>query len=267
LDQSALFEHRFWLQILGDHSRFIFNSLSPKETADIQTAQQFIQAFDQLLEQARSMQSDSQLGSFNQQAYTLTINLRKFKLSILERHLFGKIAISLPPTFVNHMVNELEEYLRILKCLVEGKPVPQFDALHHDFLWLSDAIGHAAAISNDLDFVEKRLIQKSQKYEEHFQQFYLKSIEMAGYMRTQLRDFPVFRRFHLDIDLEMNLFRSFLKELEDLDVSAELLGIISPLMPDHMLREECYYLTKLAQLGLVPDPNCKADKPRIDDKM
>ncbi|MGZ9586486.1 DUF2935 domain-containing protein [Paenibacillus marinisediminis] len=265
MEQAELFEHRFWLQILGDHARFIFNTLSPKETADIQTAQQFIQAFDQLLHQARNIQSDSQLGPLNQQAYSLTTNLRQFKLNILQRLLFGKITIALTPTFINHMVNELEEYLRILDSLLEGKQVPQFDALHHDFLWLPDAAGHAAAISSDLDFVEKRLIQKSQKFEEHFQQFYLKSIEMAGYMRTQLSDFPAFRRFHSDIDMEMNLFRAFLKELEDLELSAEVLDRISPLMPDHMMREECYYLIKLAQLGLVPDPKCNPDHPRVEE--
>ncbi|WP_106767531.1 DUF2935 domain-containing protein [Paenibacillus faecalis] len=267
MDQPALFEHRFWLQILGDHARFIYNTLSPKETEDIQKAQQYIQAFDQLLHQARALQSDSQLGPLNQQAYALTINLRQFKLSILERLLLGKVTIALTPTFINHMVNELEEYVRILSCLLEGKPVPQFDALHHDFLWLPDAAGHAAAISSDLDFVEKRLIKKSMAFEEHFQQFYLKSIEMMGYMRTQLRDFPAFRRFHMDIDMEMNLFRAFLKELEDLELSAEVLDRISPLMPDHMMREECYYLMKLAQLGLVPDPECNPSHPRIEESI
>ena len=266
MDQSALFEHRFWLQILGDHSRFIFNTLSPKETADIQTAQHYIKAFDQLLNQARDIESDAQLGTLNKQAYSLTVNLRQFKLSILERQLVKQIAIGLTPTFINHMVNELEEYLRILDSLLEGKPVPQFDALHHDFVWLSDAVGHAAAISSDLDFVEKRLIERSQEFEGHFQQFYLKSIEMAGYMRTELRDFPAFRRFHTDVDMEMNLFRAFLKELEDLELSAEVLSRISPLMPDHMMREECYYLMKLAQLGLVQDPECTPDKPRIEEK-
>lgn len=267
MDQSALFEHRFWLQILGDHGRFIFNTLSPKETKDIQTAQKFIQAFDQLLQQARDIQTDAQLGTLNQQAYSLTTNLRQFKLNILERLLVGKITIGLTPTFINHMVNELEEYLRILNNLIEGKPVPQFDALHHDFLWLPDAVGHAASISSDLDLVEKRLIEKSKAFEEHFQQFYMKSIEMAGYMRAKLRDFPAFRRFHTDIDMEMNLFRAFLKELEELELSAEVLDRISPLMPDHMMREECYYLMKLAQLGLVPDPECKPDQPRIEEKL
>jgi hypothetical protein len=29
------------------------------------------------------------------------------------------------------MVNELEEYLKILVALLEGKPVPRYSALHH----------------------------------------------------------------------------------------------------------------------------------------
>lgn len=49
----AGFEHRFWLQILGDHSRFIMTSLSPVEKGAIKKAHSFIEAFDELLAQAR----------------------------------------------------------------------------------------------------------------------------------------------------------------------------------------------------------------------
>ena len=55
----------------------------------------------------------------------------------------------------------------------------------------------------------------------------------------------------------------FLKELEELELSDELLSRIDPLMPDHMLREECYYLLKLSQSGSVPQPDCDPAKPRI----
>ncbi|MDF2716933.1 MAG: hypothetical protein K0R28_3858 [Paenibacillus sp.] len=265
MSSPALFEHRFWLQILGDHGRFIYNTLSPKETSDIQAAQQFIQSFDRLLEQARNTGSEADITDLNRQAYSLTVQFRSFKLNLLQRLLLGKVTIGLPPTFINHMVNELEEYFRILTELVAGKPVPQFSALHHDFLWLPDAAGHAASIAGDLDPVEKRLIEKSQLFEKHFQQFYLKSIEMAGYMRTKLGDFlPAFRKFHLDIDIEMKLFTAFLRELEEMELSAEVLDRISPLIPDHMMREECYYLTKLALLGMVPNPDCNPDKPRVE---
>ena len=37
---NALFENRFWLQIMGDHSRFIYYSLAPNETAHIHKARQ-----------------------------------------------------------------------------------------------------------------------------------------------------------------------------------------------------------------------------------
>ncbi|MFC5406079.1 DUF2935 domain-containing protein [Cohnella soli] len=263
MNDSALYEHRFWLQILGDHARFIFNSLSPAEARDVETAKSFIQAFDALLEQARRQRPEADLMPLSQQALELTNRFRQFKLDLLQRSILGKIAISLPPTFINHMVNELEEYLRILNALVAGKPVPTFDALHHDFLWLPDAAGHAAAIASDLDFVEKPLIRRSQKFEKHFQQLYLKSIEMAGYMRTGLTRFPAFSKLHQEIDLEMKLFVGFLYELEQMELTAEVLDTLSPLIPDHMMREECYYLTKLAELGLVPNPDCHADKPRI----
>lgn len=82
-------------------------------------------------------------------------------------------------------------------------------------------------------------------------------------MRTQLTDFPAFRRLHKEVDLEMKLFIAFQNELLEMELTAEVLDRISPLMPDHMMREECYYLTKLAQLGLIPNPECQAEKPRI----
>lgn len=263
MTQSALYEHRFWLQILGDHARFILNALSPKEVKDAETADAFINAYDTLLQQARNTATDAETGSLSNQAQHLTIDFRKYKLDLLNRAILGKLKIALTPTFINHMVNELEEYLRILNELVAGKPVPVFHALHHDFIWLPDASGHAAAIASDLDAVEKKLIKKGHEFEKHFQDLYIKSVEMAGYMRTQLKDFPAFRRLHKEIDLEIKLFVGFLEELEQMELTAEVLDRISPLMPDHMMREECYYLTKLAQLELVPKPNCQADKPRI----
>lgn len=107
----TLFEHRFWLQILGDHSRFILNALSPKETASVRQAEQFISLFDNLLEKVRRPISDEELHKLNGEAYNAAMEIRKFKLSILTRHIEGKIDISLPPTFINHMLNELDEYI------------------------------------------------------------------------------------------------------------------------------------------------------------
>ncbi|WP_312880306.1 DUF2935 domain-containing protein [Paenibacillus phytorum] len=108
-------------------------------------------------------------------------------------------------------------------------------------LWLTDAAGHAAVITMDLDVVEKRLIKKSKQFEKSFNEFYLKAIELTGYLRTLRASYPSINKFHADVNIEMSIFMAFLKEVEELGLSAELLSRINPLMPDHMYREECYY--------------------------
>ena len=65
MKEQTLFEHRFWLQILGDHARFIYNALAPVELKDIAIAHSFINQYDQLLGQAR-MKEDYQFGSIKQ---------------------------------------------------------------------------------------------------------------------------------------------------------------------------------------------------------
>lgn len=264
-EAAALFEHRFWLQVLGDHARFILNSLAPPETAHIAKAKRFVQVFDKLLADARQTTGGEGLAALNREAHAETEALRSFKLELLARSLEGRLRSSLPPTFFNHMVNELEEYVRILDALLAGRPVPVYHPLHHDLLWLQDAHGHAGAIAMGLDRVEADLLRRSVDFEKHFQALYLKAVEMAGYLRAQLQEFPALRRFHRQVDLEMALFRKFLSELVELELNAEALDIISPLMPDHMAREECYYLLKLAQSGAVPNPGCDPTHPRVEE--
>jgi len=261
-EEGPLFEHRFWLQILGDHARFILLALSPAEQEDVRQAESFIARFDALLAAARMQDAETRLAALNREAMEATRALKTFKLGLLERLLTGKVDLLFTPTFLNHMVNELEEYERILGELLAGRPVPRLHPLHYDMVWLQDAIGHAAELSSDMDPVERRWIEKSRAFQMEFGAFFLKAVEMAGYLRTSLRDFPAFRQFHADVDLEMKLFMRFLQEIEELQIGPKLLDRIHPLMPDHMFREECYYLTKLAAYGLVPDPGCDPARPR-----
>lgn len=63
--ENELFEHRFWLQIMGDHGRFIINSLSLREKGDIEKAEKFIIIFDQLLSQVRISNVTTDLSVLN----------------------------------------------------------------------------------------------------------------------------------------------------------------------------------------------------------
>lgn len=157
--QHAVFEHRFWLRILKDHSQFIHDSLYPSETEEIKKASSFIQQFTQLLAYVNSIDAN------NAVPFSVTVDeaveqLKQFKFHILRKQLVGNINIHLPPTFINHMVNELEEYQIVLSYLKKGEVPPIFHELHHHLLWLLDASGHAGAIHDDLDGVEQRLKQK-----------------------------------------------------------------------------------------------------------
>jgi hypothetical protein len=260
-ETTARFEHRFWLQILGDHSRFIYEGLAPVQKDEIAKAEEFIRKFDTLLEQAKS----AELSTLTVEAEAETIKLREFKFELLRKHLIGKIKIHLSPTFLNHMVNELEEYLRLLQYLKAGQVPPIFHELHHHLLWLLDAAGHSEAITSNLDGVEKKLREKSKEFMKSFEGFYLKAVELAGYLRTGLTEFPALEKMNADSQLEIKLFQTFLTELEELKLNKQALGTFGPLMADHMFREECYYLMKLAQSANLEPPNCDPAKPRLKE--
>jgi hypothetical protein len=259
----SLFEHRFWLQILGDHSRFFYHGLSSKEKSEIEKAQYFIQVFDHLLEYSRQSLSETELAKLNQEAYRNAHEIRSFKLHLLRRQLTEEITVSLSSSFFNHMVNEVEEYIRILQSLLAGKVPPPCHSLHHHLLWLFDAEFHAGSIQMRLDVTETDLLTKSKAFQERFTAFFVKAIELTGYLRANIINFPALSRFDKEVDIEMQLFQGFLQELEELKLNHELLGTLSALVADHMSREACYYLIKLAEVTDVKTPDCYPIKPRV----
>lgn len=261
---AALFEHRFWLQILGDHARFIDHSLAPEETAEIRRAQAFIRIFDELLDKARAGLADGELDPFSRLVHQRVMELRNFKLHLLKRHLTGRVGTSLPATFYNHMLNELDECVKIVTALAGGRQPPVFEALHHHLLWLDDAVGHCGSIEESVDPVEKRLREIGKNFEEQFLDFYYQAVQLAGFVRANVHEFPALSRFNKQVELEMLLFMEFLKELKEMGLKAEELGSLTPLMADHMAREECYYLTKLSQVSEVRPPRCDPAHPRVE---
>jgi len=251
-EEIALFEHKFWLKVLGDHAQFLLDALAQNESEDIQKAMYFVQTFDRFLSNIHTVN----LIAFAKDAHKVAKEIRKFKLNIIQKQLEGKIVIHFTPTFINHMVNEVEEYIMVLEYLIKGEVPPVFHELHYHLAWLTDAAGHAGAISGGLDLVEKRLKEKSEEYEKHFEQFYLKAVEMTGYLRAELHSFPALKKFTKDVSLELTLFSRFLHELEELELSNQVLSLMSGRMADHMAREECYYLLKLAQASGLEMPKC-----------
>jgi hypothetical protein len=261
---AALMENRFWLQIMGDHARFILYSLAPTETEHIQNARQYISIFDQLMEQARRGLPEAETSVLNKSAYDNTYGFREFKLQLLALTLESKLKVHLSSTFINHMLNELEEYLRLLDALLNGQNV-LIHPLHHHLLWLPDAAGHAAGVADNLDGTEKDYYNKAKFYEQLFTDLYLKAIEVNGFTRTKLLNFASLRRLNEQSASITSAFKAFLEGIRDERSSARLLGTLLPLMADHMAREECYYLTKLSESAQnIKKPDCDPARKRIE---
>lgn len=261
--ESIKFEHQFWLQILGDHSRFIHSNLAPNEKVKIEKAHNFMCTFDTLLDQTRQCISGTDLFDFTKKVCEIVCDFREFKLNLICCHLTNRIELHLSPTFINHMVNELEEYSLIIDSLLEDKKLPRYHPVHYHKIWLLDAVGHSGFIYCSLDETEDKLREESKCFQQNFKGLHEKALEYKGYLRTKLKDFPALNRFNCQVDKEMDLFKKYLSNILELRIRLEALGTLSPLGPDHMFREECYYLTKLAQIGAVPFPKCDPTKPRI----
>ncbi|WP_273124876.1 DUF2935 domain-containing protein [Metabacillus sp. HB246100] len=259
-EETAVFEHQFWLQILGDHATFILDSLASSEEEAINEVKQYKKVFTILLK--KSKEYDFDISALTEEAEQYTREFRKYKLSIIRRHLEGKITIHLPPSFINHMVNELEEYLLVLSYIKRGEKPPIFHELHHHLLWLMDAAGHAGAISDTLDRTEKQLKLKSDVFVRDFEDFYLKAVELSGYLRANVDSFPALRKMNKDVKIEIELFRGFLAEVEEMELTNEVLSTFSALMADHMMREECYYLMKVAESSNTKQPSCDPTETR-----
>lgn len=257
-------EHRFWLQIMGDHARFIFFSLAPNEVEYLQRAQDFIISFDQLLDQSRKQLTSQELSLINRQAYLLTCQFREFKLLLLALTLNSDIMTQLTSSFINDMLNELEEYNTIINLIMNGQPI-LFHPIHYHLIWLKDAIGHSASVAASLDLVEKDMIDKSHYFEALFTDLLLKATMMNGYLRTKLEVFPSLSRLNMQVENEILQFKDFLENLRVQRVDGMILGTLLPLMADHMSREECYYLWKLSQTaGLIQRPDCDPARPRLE---
>ena len=264
INEEMLFEHRFWLQIMGDHARFIFLSLSPNEMDFLQRAQDFIVNYDLLLEESRKQLTAPEVEVLNIKVLPLIYQFREFKLSLLAMTLHSDIKVHLASSFFNDMLNELDEYLLILNTFSSGQPV-LFHPIHYHMLWLTDAVGHAASVGANLDLIEKDMIEKSKCFEIEFNDLNFKALMMNGYLRTRLNSFPSLNRLNEQAGTSIYMFKEFLEDIRDQRMDGRILGTLLPLMADHMSREECYYLVKLSYTaGLIKKPDCDPTRPRIE---
>lgn len=242
----------FWSGIMKNHAEFQLTALSSKEQEAIRIAQYFKNAFTDIENRVKSLaKSDNPAETAELIVITtnLLINFINIKRVLVRRLLQCNIELNMTPTFINHMINEAMEFRRVLLLIQTKLPIDKVkENTHLYILWLPDAAGHAASIAADLDPTEAQFIKEAREFEKIFNNLYLKGKELGQMLeRTGLTDGSL-EELNCEIEKKMDMFICFLEKLEKLREQCRVLGIFKPLVPNHMIREEKYFLSRLKKL-------------------
>ncbi|PYI54244.1 DUF2935 domain-containing protein [Paenibacillus flagellatus] len=134
LPDAIIDENVFFLRIMADHAKFISHLLDPSERKLVEQANDFSHDFDQLLFQARdleSMRPQSQTGplldQFLDQNKVSVKSLRDFKRTARELIEACRIKSIIHPLLADHVFREAERFLLIIDLFeksLTGHPVP-----------------------------------------------------------------------------------------------------------------------------------------------
>jgi hypothetical protein len=121
LPDAIIKENVFFLRIMADHAKFIGHLLDPSERKLVDLARNFSNDFDQLLYQARdleSMKPQSQtvplLDQFLDQNRVSVVSLRDFKKTARDLIEQCKIKSIIHPLLADHVFREADRFLEII---------------------------------------------------------------------------------------------------------------------------------------------------------
>jgi hypothetical protein len=241
---KAVTELDFWLRIMGDHARLIKTSLRQADSNLVVVAENFREIYDRLVEKVKNDRRDLE---FCNEILSTVISFREFKRELLGESLRNNEVTCLSPTVYHHMLNELEEFLKVIHDLQSDNPLYDNIIASH-LLWISDAAGHAAMLQSLFDKTEYSYRDEAKAFENAFDKMYLAGVAIAGFFRSDSHTAqPKLDAYTCGNAGLIREFMEFLREIKAQTEQNRLAGNIIPLLPDHMLREERYYLQKIGQ--------------------
>lgn len=260
-------EHRFWIEMLQDHAYFVYHSLSPGDTPNVQTAAGYIQAFGQLLEQLQRIDpqlepSDKAMIQFAQSALPVAQGYFQFEGHLQHLRIENRIVLNLTPTYLNGTGSENAEYLRLLSSYTAGKQPEPLALADLVDLWLEDQLGHASLLINHLDVAELGWIEKVQRAQATFSALMIKQRQIRKYLRFTPPNFPVQLRFAADVAAAVIGFQEVVRQVTQLFVNQQVLSRLTLRFIEHHFPESCYFLRKLTlYVPNIPVHACSLVKP------
>lgn len=233
-------EHLFWLEILQDHAYFVRDHLSVSEAEYVNTSQQYIHLFGELISMLNSIprtiqHTDETMNYFAKRAWPVAKGYYEFEGKLQSLRIDNKVTLA-----------ENQEYLRILTFLVQGKkpvPLPLADLMD---LWLEDQLGHVLLFEDLLDPIELMATRQAEIYISSFQAFIVQNRHLKGYLRFKEPNFARQKEFANDVGkttIEMSrfIYSMVIKYKENKILNKSTLRFL-----EHHFPETCYFIKKLS---------------------
>ncbi|KZL94018.1 DUF2935 domain-containing protein [Clostridium magnum] len=236
----------FWIGIMRDHSIFQSSTFAPKEVTYIKKSMMFRDFFQAVMDKVKSeydleMNIPSIMKALN--------DFINFKRQIVKGLLTCKLEINLLPSFISHQINEAMEFRfelmspqNYLECL--KRPICFIDFLKK---WIADGSGHASTYASFLDPTESILRDEALAFKMKFDMLSVKANELQMMMMQSESGESALIMLAAQVE---DLMKKFILYLEKMlkhrsECKVMAIGTLSPLLPNHMIREHKYSLNKI----------------------
>lgn len=249
--------YKVCLRILQDHMIFI----DKRSKIYANEANQYL---NRILQLKREVTYPIRPEKINNQVIDVIEDVRNFKRNILADLLSGPPQIQLPPTFISHMLNELEKFRFMFYYFKAHGELPPVNTLNEHKLWLLDIEGHLGGIHDNLDAVEKLLRKRLCKQQKVFKALHAKTLEFIGYIKHGVVGGNHLSQLDSDSSQAVMVYLNLVREVLQFRDSNLALGTIDSHMLLHMIFEEIYYLRLLTVAAQnydpLPDTQMKLDQ-------
>lgn len=239
-----------WFRIIRDHMIFIVKHSSQENIK--YKANKYYQQCEKL---RLSCYNGENLQILNDSAIKLVNEVHNFKKEILILQLNGKLNILLPPTFISHMLNELDKFRFMVHSMEITGEFPHNTAINEHKLWGADIEGHLDTIKNSTDTLNNNIRKTVYKQKKTFCLINKTTNEIISYLNHGIiPNFPYIDAHTELITSETILYLNLVSEIQELVENNFALGTLDEGILTHMLFEEMYYLCCITTADPGYDP-------------
>ena len=234
----------FWLQIMMEHAIFMRLGFACINIDLINEAQQFEQAYADLLNQARTVArspNEQKVRNLNQASIDLTKSFACFKTMVLDRIITcgpAKIGGYNFPLLIDHVRREAVAFVGRLTALQTGRSEPlALTIVRAQTFWHRIMADHSKFISHLLDPSERQFVDQANAFSEIFDKKRFQALDLKSMFEPNFPVYPILRRFTRDSLQAAISIRDFKAAATQLIAECELLSVIPELLADHVRRE------------------------------